>query len=102
MQVGMYIQYVDRDLIKFDALVRAEISYDGSWKLTSATWGKYTKSNLDHVWNEVYLRVLNNPRDCMLPTEEGRKEHARKLGVEILHPVTWDPEDGSTWVVKVI
>lgn len=88
-------------MLKFDALVRAEINYDGSWKLISATSGKYTKNNLEHVWNEVYLRIRNNVRDCTVPTEEGRNEHARKLGVEILRPEWWDPAGGSKWVIKV-
>ncbi|EAT84317.1 hypothetical protein SNOG_08041 [Parastagonospora nodorum SN15] len=49
-------QYVHENFLEFDAPVRAQINYDGSWKLISATWGKYTKNNLEDAWNEAYVR----------------------------------------------
>ncbi|KAH3972970.1 hypothetical protein HBI56_110120 [Parastagonospora nodorum] len=97
--VGHYIQYVLDNLLEFDALVRVQINYNGSWKLISATWGKYTKNNLEDAWNEAYVR--NSVRDCTVPTEAGCNEHARKLGIEILNPECWDVRSGSKWVVNV-
>jgi hypothetical protein len=81
-------------------LICYTINYDGTWDLTSAALGKYTRRDLADAWANQFTCTRFSGREHIARNKREQADFARILAGYILTNKCWDAEEGSKWEIE--
>ncbi|KAF1841916.1 uncharacterized protein K460DRAFT_358608 [Cucurbitaria berberidis CBS 394.84] len=97
--VGQYIEYPDSNLVEWDNLIRYVINFDGTWDITEASFGKYTRSKLIDAWIGAFVQPILN-REITASNDKDMAKLATSSANYILMCKCWNAEEGFKWTIK--
>jgi hypothetical protein len=85
--------------LEFDNLIRCTVNFDGSWAINAASFGMYTRNNLDHAWAGSFITTRID-RGLVAQDANTKSELAKMLGGYILQNQCWGADKGCKWTIK--